>query len=353
MHTELVAPQIAALGAVVFGLSYWGVAGLRRWAEQRRILDLPNDRSSHTRPTPRGGGLAIVVLSLTGWGLYVWLHPQPVWQPWTAYALGAVLIAAIGGWDDLYSLPNRVRFAAHLLAAVIAVWGCGSWSHVVLPGVGDVPLGLVGAPVTVLWIVWLTNAYNFMDGIDGIAGGQAVVAGFGWAALGWLSGQPMCGILGLLLAASSLGFLGHNWAPARIFMGDVGSTFLGYSFAVLPVIAARDDPRLALAGILFVWPFIFDTTFTLLRRARRHENIFAAHRSHLYQRLIITGHSHRGVSLLYIVGGVLGVLLALAWSQRIAGSAAVLLFAIPLLCSGLWGYVIYCERRRLPDIHDR
>lgn len=333
-------------------LSYAGVASIRRWAEHRQILDVPNARSSHTRPTPRGGGLAIVVVSLAGWGLFAWLHPQSVGKPGLAYVIGALLIAAISGWDDLRSLPNRVRFAAHLLAACIAVWGCGYWSKMVLPGVGDLALGWVGLPVTILWIVWLTNAYNFMDGIDGIAGGQAVVAGVGWTLLGILSLQPALILLGLLLAATNLGFLGHNWPPARIFMGDVGSAFLGYSFAVLPVVSAMSDPRLALAGILFVWPFVFDTTFTLLRRLRLQENIFAAHRSHLYQRLIIVGHSHRDVSLLYIGAGLCGGLLAFAWAQRVAGGAAAVLVAIPVLCLGLWGYVVYCERRRPFTNHD-
>jgi UDP-N-acetylmuramyl pentapeptide phosphotransferase/UDP-N-acetylglucosamine-1-phosphate transferase len=267
-----------------------------------------------------------------------------VGKPELAYAIGAVLIIAISGWDDLRSLPNRLRFAAHLLAACIAVWGCGYWATIALPGLGNVTLGLAGLPVTILWIVGLTNAYNFMDGIDGIAGGQAVAAGIGWAVLGWLTGQPLVSILGLLLAATNLGFLGHNWPPARIFMGDVGSAFLGYTFAVLPVIAAQHNPRLAVAGVLLVWPFVFDAAFTFLRRLRHRENVFAAHRSHLYQRLIIAGYSHRFVALLYIGLALAGVILALAWySGNQAGNLAPVL-ASPLLCVGLWRYVVGREQ---------
>ena len=300
-------------------LSYLGVAGLVRWATRRQILDVPNERSSHTRPTPHGGGLVIVILSTAGLLIAWLLCPVSFPAALPAYLVGAWLVAGVSWLDDLRSLPNRLRFAAHLLAAVIAVWSWGFWSQVALPGVGDVRLGWVGLPVTILWIGWLTNAYNFMDGIDGIAGGQAVAAGIGWAALGWMSGQLLVSILGLLLAASSLGFLGHNWSPARIFMGDVGSVFLGYSFAVLPIIAAKSDPHLALAGILLVWPFVFDATFTLLRRLQMKENIFAAHRSHLYQRLIIAGHSRRSVSVLYIGASLLGVCSALAWSEGMTG----------------------------------
>ena len=113
---------------------------------------------------------------------------------------------------------------------------------------------------------------------------------WGWTFLGWSDNQPLVAALGLLLAAASLGFLGHNWPLARIFMGDVGSAFLGYTFAVLPVVAAQHNPRLAVAGVLLVWPFLF--------RLRHRENIFAAHRSHLYQRLVIAGYSHRTVTLL-------------------------------------------------------
>src|SRR6185436_11775719 len=131
----------------------------------------------------------------------------------------------------------------------------------------------LGFTITFFWIVGLTNAYNFMDGIDGIAGGQALVAGIGWTAIGWLDGQSHIVVFGLLLAATNLGFLFHNWSPARIFMGDVGSAFLGYSFAVLPLMLSsqstgRTGFKLALAAILPVWPFVFDSTFTILRRLR-------------------------------------------------------------------------------------
>ncbi len=331
--------------ALALVLSYLGVGGLVQWATRRQILDVPNERSSHTRPTPRGGGLVIVLLS-TGGLLLAWLLKPASFPPGLpGYLVGAWLVAGVSWLDDLRSLPNRVRFTAHLVAAIVAMWAWGYWSRITLPGAGDVRLGWVGLPITLLWIVWLTNAYNFMDGIDGIAGGQAVVAGIGWAALGWMTGQPLAGLLGLLLAASSLGFLGHNWAPARIFMGDVGSAFLGYTFAVLPVVAAQTNPRLAAAGVLLVWPFIFDTTFTLLRRLRMKENVFAAHRSHLYQRLVIAGHTHRSISFLYIGAGLVGVLLALAWVQASPGSAVAILLGLPLMGLGLWGYTICSERR--------
>jgi len=332
-----------ALSAVL--LSYLGVTALKRWAERRRILDVPNERSSHTRPTPRGGGLAIVVVVLVGWLVALGLHPDSWVGTDLLYVVGAALIAGISWMDDLRSLPNRVRFAAHSLGALLVLVGFGYWGAVDLPLLGAVSLGWLGLIITFAWIVGLTNAYNFMDGIDGIAGGQAIVAGLGWAVLGWLTAQPLVGVLGVLLAAASLGFLGHNWPPARIFMGDVGSAFLGFTFAVLAVAAAQRDARLALVGILFVWPFVFDATFTFLRRLKHRENVFAAHRSHLYQRLVIVGHSHRFVTLLYVGLAAWGTIWGLIWSRGVVGSGAVIVVTIPLLCLALWASV---ERRERP-----
>ncbi len=240
--------EALGFGMSALVLSYLGVVGLRRWAERRQMLDIPNERSSHTRPTPRGGGLAIVLVVLVGWLVALRLYPDAPVQAGLIYAVGAGLIAAVSWLDDLRSLSNRVRFAAHMLGAVLAIWAFGYWTDITVPLIGSLHLGLLGLPITFLWIVGLTNAYNFMDGIDGIAGGQAVVAGSGWAVVGWLTDQPLLGIMGVLLAAASLGFLGQNWPPARIFMGDVGSAFLGFTFAVLAVAAAQRDARLAVGG---------------------------------------------------------------------------------------------------------
>ena len=180
-----------------------------------------------------------------------------------------------------------------------------------------------------------------------MAGAQAVVAGVACWGLGLLSGEPLVSLLSVLLAGSSLGFLGHNWPPARIFMGDVGSAFLGYSLAVLAVIGGLAHPRLPLAGLLVVWPFVFDTTFTILRRLRRGENIFAAHRSHLYQRLVNAGYSHRAVTLLYAGLALVGVLLVLAWVLELPGSDWLALGLPGLLSLGLWRLVVRAETRSL------
>lgn len=336
----------AGLGFLALLLSYIGVANLCKWAEKREILDIPNERSSHTRPTPRGGGLVIVILTLTGWLLVGWFSTQVSWLAILSYAAGGAFIALISWWDDLYSLSNRVRFATHCVAALLAITGFGYWQNINLPLLGTVYLSWVGLPLTFLWIIGLTNAYNFMDGIDGIAGGQAVAAGIGWAIIGGLLGLPFISILGVLVAASSLGFLAHNWPPARIFMGDVGSAFLGYSFAALALMGAQVDARLAVAGVLVLWPFLFDAIFTFLCRWRRGENVFAAHRSHLYQRLVIVGYRHLAVSWLYTSLALIGAGIAYLFVRGFEIADWLLLVGLPIGMFGLWLFVIQQEHHQ-------
>ena len=342
--------------------SYLGVALIRWWAERRRILDIPNKRSSHTQPTPRGGGLAIVVATLVGvWLSHLGVAPAISWTRLAGFIIGAILIAIVSGVDDLHSLPGWLRFGVHSLGAVLAIVSFGYIQTVEVPFLFEWRLGWVGLPLTFLWIVGLTNAYNFMDGIDGLAGSQAVVAGLGWAVWGLWSKSPFVSMLGLLLAASSLGFLGHNWSPARIFMGDVGSAFLGFTYAVLPLLflfRANNGELVArapLAALLFLWPFVFDTSFTFVRRALNRENVFAAHRSHLYQRLIISGHSHRTVTCLYIGLALVGVVVALIWVSYTAREWSLAIVTVPLLAVALWLLVKQQERERekLPQAADR
>jgi len=321
-------------------LSYCGVALLRRWP----ILDVPNERSSHTQPTPRGGGLALVVVMLALWLLSSW-NTVEHW-PLLPYAIGASVIAGISWLDDLRCVPTVVRLVVHGAAAALAIKSFDYWH--ITGTLFELNLDWLGLLLTFIWIVGLTNAYNFMDGIDGIAGAQAVVVGLGWAVLGWLGGQAQVSVMGMLLAGASLGFLFHNWPRARIFMGDVGSAFLGYTFAVIPLMAAhapQADSRLALIGALLLWPFIFDSSFTFLRRAMHGENVFAAHRTHLYQRLVIAGRTHQFVTLLYAGLALVGVVLAVAWWRGMAGSKAAILVLLPVLCFSLWRFVVREERK--------
>ena len=321
-----------------FVLSCVVVAGLRRWAG-RRLLDIPNERSSHVRPVPRGGGLAIVVVVLAGSLLVLpFSGAKATALQWLMYFSGALLIAAVSWLDDLYSVPPPVRFAVHLVAALLACLAVGAFKQITLPVIGSFSLGIWGWPLALVWIVGLTNAYNFMDGIDGIAGGQAVVAGLGWAIIGWLGGQPMVGSLGLLIAGASAGFLVHNWPPARIFMGDVGSAFIGYMLAVLTLMASQANPVFVLAGIGLVWPFVFDAALTFFMRLCRGEKVWEAHRSHLYQRLVISGLSHGRVAMFYTGLAALGAVWAIALVQgwRAMAVGVLVLMAAAAVSLACW-----------------
>jgi len=304
------------------------------------MMDIPNERSSHKTATPRGGGLAISALTLVAVLMYGLLNPNANLQVVLAYGVGGALIAWVGWLDDKYNLPSRQRFAVQAVSALIAIAGISYWQRVTLPLVGTLEIGILGLPLTVFWIVGLVNAYNFMDGIDGLAGSAAVIAGLFWAYASGFNGGFVT-LLAIAIAGNSLGFLGHNWSPAKIFMGDVGSTFLGYSFAVIPLML----PQREITGVtaaLIIWSFILDTSFTIIRRWRRGENILLPHRTHLYQRLVIAGYSHRFVTTIYIAFMMIGWLSAAVWLSS-PGASGLYACVIPLVVFGL--YVAFVQRQ--------
>ena len=316
--------------------SYLGVWIIRWYAERRQLLDHPNERSSHSMPTPRGGGLAIVLL-VTVIGL-VYVRTGELSRD-LVYIICAVVIAFLGWRDDTHSLSPRVRFAVQALVAAVSIWGLGYFSSVTIPLFGKLQLGVAGIVITFLWIIGLTNAYNFMDGIDGIAGGVAFAAGVGWVLItsniAYLANSFVFWIA-LAIAASSLGFLGHNWQPAKIFMGDVGSTFLGYSFAVMPLMASNSEGDALMLGTLLMWTIIMDAGVTFWRRVYKRENLFVAHRTHVYQRLVIGGYTHAQVSSMFIVLTLVAYRFASAWSDGSPVASVLILFGLPLLY-----YVLY------------
>lgn len=272
----------------------------RRYALARSILDVPNPRSLHSAPVPRGGGLAIVATFALGIVILGSIGLVPV-RLAIALVGGGLIVALIGWLDDRSGLRPLVRIAAHSISAVWALGWLGGvdqlqfGGHTLQPGAVMNVLAAVG-------IVWWTNLYNFMDGIDGIAAGQAVTVGAGAALLTLVSGASSVGFLPLVLAGAAGGFLPFNWAPARIFMGDSGSGYLGFAFAVLALGSERSGGLPALYWVMLSGVFIFDSTITLIRRAAQGQVWYAAHRSHAYQRLVAVGHSHARVA-----GGVMAV----------------------------------------------
>jgi UDP-N-acetylmuramyl pentapeptide phosphotransferase/UDP-N-acetylglucosamine-1-phosphate transferase len=270
-----------------------------RWAP-RRALDVPNQRSMHSRPTPRGGGLVIVAGFLVG--LLVWLAAGGSLSPRAVgWLLGALLVAAVSFVDDLRPLPAAPRLATHVLGAAILT----------LAGTQTAEL----LPVAFVYITLVTNVYNFMDGIDGLATAQAIIAGSALAIAGLLLANPLIATAGGLLTVASAGFLVFNLPPARVFMGDVGSTFLGFSFAGLTLLGniGVGGGRLPVEfGLIILAPFLFDSLVTLARRMLRGERWYTAHCSHFYQRLVQRGLSHGRVTSLYAGFAVIAAAAGLA-----------------------------------------
>ncbi|MDD1019782.1 glycosyltransferase family 4 protein [Pseudomonas sp. TNT2022 ID1048] len=265
----------------VLGISLLLTWVLRRYALARSLMDIPNNRSSHSVPTPRGGGVAIVLSFLVASPLLTFLVDVPWSYIWALWGAGA-LIAVIGFLDDHGHIAARWRLLAHFSASIWALAWLGGLPPVKLLGV-DFNLSWIGHFFAVFYLVWMLNLYNFMDGIDGIASVQAVSACLGACVIYWLSGDVSLIWMPLLLAVAVLGFLYWNFPPARIFMGDAGSGFLGLILGLFSLQAAWTSSRFLWVWLILLGVFIVDSTFTLARRLLRGDKVYEAHRSHAYQ----------------------------------------------------------------------
>lgn len=323
--------MVIFVGVACFTLTAIGVALFTSWAVRSELLDLPNHRSSHSVPTPRGAGVVIVVVTAAVVLLGEWTNATSI----GGAGIAALVIAGVSGVDDLRPLPSLLRLTVHATCAMVAA--------LLIPADAGIVWSVPVTALAVLWIVGLTNAYNFMDGIDGLSGVQAVVAGTAVILASSLAGYAGGGIIGVTLAAANGGFLLHNWPPARVFMGDVGSAFLGFSFAVLTLEVGVIAPSAAVVIGLSLWPFVFDTGLTFLRRLLRGENVLASHRSHLYQRLVIAGRRHRSVSLAYSALAAAGVASAYVWVAGLLPWPVLLL--VPALAGALVAAVSAAESR--------
>jgi Fuc2NAc and GlcNAc transferase len=287
----------ALLAAAFFATAV--LTGIARfWAIRTGLLDVPNMRSSHEQATPRGGGIGIVVVVIAT-ALTFALRTEVAPLTALAWCAGGALVAAFGFVDDQRHLSARVRILAHVIAAVLAVWATGGLPP--LPAqTGALSLGILGTGMAVVGTIWSINLFNFMDGTDGIAAAQAVfVAGAGGAlAVASDSLTPNVG-MALVVAAASLGFLVWNWPPAKIFMGDVGSGFLGLALAICALQTSLEGTVNLWTWIVLHGLFVSDSTVTLLVRIGRRERIYEAHRQHTYQRLSRRWKSHRKVLLLF------------------------------------------------------
>jgi Fuc2NAc and GlcNAc transferase len=255
---------------------------VRRASLRGGFLDHPNSRSSHVEPTARGGGIAIVAVASLGF-IALWI--EHVLQTRLAIALiaGGGLVALAGHLDDRGRIGIGARMAMHFVAAIVAVCCVGGLTEIRW-GSASLQLGFVGPVIAVLGVVWALNLFNFMDGIDGIAASEAVfVAGTGGILAGLAGVSESVQLAACVIAAASLGFLFWNWPPARIFMGDVGSGYLGFCIAVLALASSAEHIATFNVWLILAGIFVVDATLTLVRRLIRRERVYQAHRSHAYQ----------------------------------------------------------------------
>jgi UDP-N-acetylmuramyl pentapeptide phosphotransferase/UDP-N-acetylglucosamine-1-phosphate transferase len=333
--------------AIILGAVWLLTAGLSQYLASPkaalRIVDRPNPRSLHARPTPRTGGLAILGGVMFGLVL-AWVLARSNWAPpalasaasdlasvdYLVLLTSAVLLAAVSLWDDRCSISPAVRLSVHVLLAVFLILsGHCTVARIDVPTLGAVPLGWLGYPITLLFIVWMTNLYNFMDGMDGFAGGMTCI---GCAVLGCLllgNGGLGPGLLALIISAASGGFLVFNYPPARIFMGDVGAVPLGFLVGALAIKGDRSHLLDLWTSLIVFSPFIVDASVVLVRRALRGARIWEAHREHHYQRLVLAGWSHRrtvGAEYLLMLG--CGLMAALYERSADRGRAAIIVLFV-------------------------
>ncbi len=288
---------------IVFLISSLLVAWFASAKSPLKVLDAPNERSLHKSPIPKTGGVGLLAALFAGW---LWeLQQLDIPMVFIAIFLAALLVAAISFIDDLKELSPLIRIAIHAVAALI-----------LLASDLTVDDSIIGNLFSFLAIIWMLNLYNFMDGMDGFAGGMTL-SGFAFIGLaGYLQNEPLFALLAWLVAAASAGFLVKNFPPAKVFMGDAGSATIGFLAAAFSLWGIRMGVFELWFPLLVFSPFVLDATVTLLRRLIRREKVWQAHREHFYQRLALAGWGHKKTVLVeYLLMIAVGVsaLVMLSW----------------------------------------
>jgi len=299
---------VSGIVGLVFFFSYILTNHLCSGKSEVNFLDCPNQRSLHLAPVPRTGGIAILVSFFTGLLLLILFIEVFNTPPLTASSAHILSLSNATGWilgislllgavsfrDDRRSVSPLIRLGWHTLAAAGIIFGAGlSINSITVPLLGRLSLEWLAIPFTLLFMVWMTNLYNFMDGIDGFASGMTSV-GFGFLSfVAWMGDHLVITSVSLFIAAASVGFLFFNLPPAKIFMGDVGSVPLGFLAGTLSVMGVHDGLFDIWIPMLIFSPFIVDATLTLFIRLFRGEKVWHAHRQHYYQRMVLAGWGHR------------------------------------------------------------
>jgi Fuc2NAc and GlcNAc transferase len=300
-------------------------------------MDIPNERSSHQTPTPRGGGIAFVATSLVGFLLLLLINNLDNADV-LAICCAGTIVAIAGHLDDRQKISGAsIRLGFHALGAIILIVGIGFPSQISLFD-RTVNIGTIGSILGVLYLVWLLNLFNFMDGTDGIAASEAIFVCVAGAFLNYhVLSDINFSAAAIIFAASTFGFLIYNWSPAEIFMGDVGSGYLGFIIGGLSLLAAKQRPELLWVWIILLGVFVSDATVTLIRRLLRKQKPHVAHRSHAYQHLAIRFNSHAKISLVVLAINVawLFPIAFLVANKQLAGTTGVVVAYIPLLIAAL------------------
>ena len=342
-------PLTLGLTAASLAVSAAGVWISIRLAHRVGVMDVPNERSSHAVPTPRMGGVPMVTAVVLPFGCWALSVAGEIFSvkglPLTM--IFALSMSILGFWDDLRSLSPLFRFLVQFVAAILILSAVSFLLPESLPEGWMLQWG-VWIVLGAFWVVWVLNLYNFMDGIDGLAGGEAAVAALFFFLVFSYYGESGWAVANLFVAAASMGFLVFNWPPARVFMGDAGSAFLGAFFGMQSVVAPLTTPVLFPVLVLPFANFILDTTITLIRRVWRKEKWYQAHRSHFYQRMTILGMSHVRVTGYELMSVFFSCAAASVYAGsnnvyvRLGISIGVLIYFIMI---GLW---IRTRERRLP-----
>lgn len=335
---------MTAMSATLYGvlsvatalvISFFLSGSVRRYAIRRSLMDIPNERSSHTVPTPRGGGIAIAIAGIIGVAM-LWSRSMiPGWL-FIGFGLSGIAIAVVGLVDDAVRLSPLIRFAIHVAACTIGVLIIPDVEGAVFTGVHAPELAL--QLILVVGLVWTVNLFNFMDGIDGLAGIEAVYIGAAVFLLAFAHSEPLSGLPAAVVGAAALGFLAYNWSPARLFMGDVGSGFLGYALGFVILTAVADGLNVW-AAITVAGTFVTDSTVTLLTRILRGERAHQAHRTHAYQHLALHWGSHGKVTVLFMAINLLWLLPLglLIQVDIVPGPVTALLAYLPLVVAAVLG----------------
>ncbi|MFZ4076693.1 MAG: MraY family glycosyltransferase [Legionellaceae bacterium] len=322
---------------MTFILSFLLTWILRRYALARNVLDVPNHRSAHAIPTPRGGGVAFVCTVLIS---ILFLKKNALLTPDGSIALmmAGVFVASLGFLDDHGHIAPIWRLTGHFIASVLALYWLGGFPSLMIFS-WALPLGFFADVLGVLYLVWLINLYNFMDGIDGLAGVELLCVCCGMSFIYWVcGGLDSLMVLPLVLSASVTGFLCWNFPPARIFMGDAGSGFLGFIVGVLSIQASGIHPQFFWCWLILLGVFIVDTTITLGSRLLRLEKIYEAHSTHGYQYAARYFGRHLPVTLGVLVLNVAWLLpIAVAVGlEHLDGPLGLLMAYVPLVLLATW-----------------